>query len=856
ISVFAYDEYMGRWIDIGSDSLSVAEEIVYLKTGQFDDYIAGVIKVPESPETASYISTSIKDLEIGNVSEGISMISPPKANNMGSANTAFNFKVPAGRGGMQPSLSLNYNSQGGNGKCGVGWSMPVSHIVVDTRWGVPRYNQDFNSETYLMDGQMLDNVSHRPGFTQVERVSEQEYHPRVEGEFTNIVRRGSSPSQHYWIVTDKSGVKYYYGGVGEVDDDAVLTDDNGNIAKWMLVKVENPNGQSMTYNCSVEVIDDSDSPSHEGKQIYLDEITYTHHETADGKYSVEFEYDSDRDDVMINCKKGFKEVTKLRLNEVVMLYEGEEVRSYKIEYETGAFFKSLVKNIIEYDAAGDEFYRHELSYFETGNGDLFETDFEPFDSEADLIEGDLAITNALDIESFTDQASSLGGTNSKDRSIGGSLVVGLGSNVTNKNLTLGGNFRRSESESEGLAAMIDITGDNLPDKIEVGDGVFYRKNISTDSEQVEFADPVPIPSFPGKSFSKSKTKGKSGGFEATAGIGPLGASFGKGKNSSETVTSAYFIDRNGDGLTDLVKDGLVYFNTLDEEGHPVFLVSSIQETENPLEVNADMSGAIFEIDPDAYTEEFLEEQPLHDIIKVWTAPFTGEIEISGQVQLSNSEILDTTYTGELDGVFVAIQHNDDVLWDDELLPTSTQASPGVIQRDVKKDDRIYFRVNSKFDGYLDVVEWSPSISYDLDEIESPELTLTEDVNGLSLINYNSESDFLLMNDQTVYLSQPDTLSITSNFQKLDSVTEDIRVAIQVYDTAGVLYDIWYEHELEYDSLFGPDIVTFEKIITEDMLGYQVEFLIDTKTNVNWGAFEWSPTMTFDGENFFNPVIKN
>ncbi|MEM9050861.1 MAG: SpvB/TcaC N-terminal domain-containing protein, partial [Bacteroidota bacterium] len=856
VGIYSYNKNLERWVKIKVDSMNQSLSTVYFQKGQYDDFIAGVIKVPESPETASYISTSIKDLEIGDVSEGISMISPPKANNMGSANMSFNFKVPAGRGGMQPSLSLNYNSQAGNGKCGLGWSLPVSQIVVDTRWGVPRYNQDFNSETYLMDGQMLDNVSHRPGFTQVGRVSDQEYHPRVEGEFKTIVRYGTSPSEHYWVVTHKSGVKYYYGGVNEVDENSVLTDGNGNIAKWMLAKVENPNGQSMIYTCSVELIDNSDSPRHQGKQIYLEEISYTHHETADGKYLVEFEYDNDREDVSINCKKGFKEVTEQRLSDIVIRYNGEEVRSYKIEYETGAFFKSLVKNIIEYDADGEEFYRHELGYFDTGNGDLFENNFEQFDTEANEIQGELTITGALDIDDFTDQASSLGGTNSKNRSIGGSLVAGLGSNVTNKNLTLGGNFHRSDAESEGLAAMIDITGDNLPDKIEVRDGIFYRKNISTTPNEVIFADAIPIPSFPGSSFSKSKTKGKSGGFEATGGIGPLGASYGKGKNSSETVTSVYLIDRNGDGLTDVVKDGLVYFNTLDENGNPVFSETSNANTENPLEANADMSGAIFEVDPNEYTAEFLEEQPLHDIIKVWTAPLDGTIDINGEVILSHLEIPDTNYTGMLDGVFVSIQHNDELIWEEELLPSinTDSADPGTIQRDINKDDRIYFRVNSRFDGYLDEVLWSPTIQYTT--TQNPTLDLTEDVNGVSLIEYNSESDFLLMNDQTVYLSQPGTLTINTDFHKLSSVSEDVRVAIQVYDTLGVLVDTWYERQLAYDSIYGPDVQTLVEPISEGMVGFELEFIIDTKTNVNWDAFEWNPTISFDEENFFQPVVKN
>ena len=61
------------------------------------------------PEIQSFTPTSIKNLAVADPFEGVRLINPPVANNMGTANTELLIDIPAGRGGMQPNLSIQYN---------------------------------------------------------------------------------------------------------------------------------------------------------------------------------------------------------------------------------------------------------------------------------------------------------------------------------------------------------------------------------------------------------------------------------------------------------------------------------------------------------------------------------------------------------------------------------------------------------------------------------------------------------------------------------------------------------------------------------------------------------------------------
>ncbi len=821
VRTWYFNETSRTWVALPRDTVMETYALIGSKTTHFTDFINGIIKVPESPQTQGYTPTSIKDLKAADPSAGIVTIAPPAANTMGSANLSFPLKLPAGRQGMQPALAMQYNSEGGNGWMGLGWDLSIPYIGLETRWGAPRYDSTLETETYTMHGEQMWPVAHRGPLQS--RTADKIFHLRVEGSFNRIIRHGNSPKDYWWEIVSKDGTRSFYGALAAsgLDNSAVLRDELGNIGHWALREVRDRNDNLIRYNYTLVKDKGMKDGAVDGQQLYIAGIRYTGHGSTLGKYSVNFIRDRQlpnwqkRTDATINCRLGFKQVNADLLRQVKVYYMEQLIRSYELEYTEGAFHKTLLKSVTEKDKNNAAFYTHAFEYYDDvrqGNNYKPYKSLEPWQVAPDV--GD---------------ESSVFGTNTSS-SFGGGLVVTFGlafGDFGSKSFTAGGGGTLSGSDSEGLVALVDITGDGKPDKVfKKQDKLYYRKNLSTSLVGTGmFGGMEPISGI--TKFSKSQSDGNTTILE----FNPFPGYIGNHDSESTTYFTTYFADYNGDGLIDIACDGVVFFNHI-ENGNPVF---SKLSTDTPSQIfdGAPLNQSVITIDP-AAKENLIDKYPLHDVVRLWIAPFDGNIDISAPINIIDDPAAQQ-YSKE-DGIRATIQHNGTELLRDSIPANDyTTKQLQINNRPVLKGDRLYFRLQSRFDGALDRVQWDPVITYNAVPVNEV------DANNKTIYQYKASEDFIVAGPQRTVLFLDGKIHIDGNFTK--PVTSDnITLEILKIETDGDTVPM-YSKPYTWDSSPVNDPIVLSPaptvLATEALI-----FRIVCPTNVDWPGLKWTPRVTY------------
>ncbi|WP_242158318.1 SpvB/TcaC N-terminal domain-containing protein [Aestuariivivens sediminis] len=753
IRTFYFDNELKKWIALKKVGLDQERQRIISETHQFTDMINGVLIVPNAPETLGYIPTTMQNMNVANPSIEVNTIEPPQANAMGTATLSYPIEIPEGRQGIQPEINLQYSSDGGNNWLGLGWDLQMGSVTIETRWGVPRYLNDKESETYLLNGEQLWPVAHRNEF--VARTPEKRFYKRVEGDFSKIIRHGDNPTNYWWEVTSKSGIRFSYGGASKlagIDPNAVLRDADNNIAKWALVEMRDLNGNFCKYEYSKVQDPGVSRGTVQGYNIYLNKITYTGFETSAGNYEVDFIRDRQlgedlRKDVSIDALLGFKMVTADLLRRIEIYFKGEKIRSYELNYVEGAFFKTLLNRITQLDASDNVFNHHEFTYYDDVNS---ENGYDPYlpDSNWEGPDDDVPGNR------FLDKSSMLGGSRSVGGGFGMAVTVGpFDGLLFTKDNTAGANVGANLSRFNGLIAFVDINGDGLDDKVfksKSNAGLFFRPNLSDKQGNIVFGEPIEISGVSDfeVGWNNSVNRGIESNFIVRA---------AKDNAISTNVTNTYFADVNGDKLMDIVKRGTVYFNHL-VNGVPTFSTTSAG-TPSPIFANNAIDGDIVEPETDEEKQKKIDDNPLHDVIRVWEAPYTGIVNVYAPVSLLKPE--DPAVVGTEDGVRVAIQHNGAELWSKIISPEDlNQHLPASVAAiSITAGDRIYFRVQSIENGTNDQVIWKPIITYL--NFGSQRM----DANNLPVFQFNSYKDFLISAPMSIGMPIDGTITIEGSLTK-------------------------------------------------------------------------------------------
>ena len=205
---------------------------------------------------------------------------------MGNLTYSVPIDVPLGRAGMQPSVSLNYNSGSGNGHLGVGWTLGASSEVARCPknplddGGFAAIAMD-DSDSLCLDGARLVLESGTHG-------TDGAVYRQRRDQLVRVVLHGDLGGATPWFeVFEPTGRIAHYGAS---DDARVAADDT--TYRWSLSRVEDRYGNWMSYSYDADLLAwDDGSIVVEGEVDHrLVAIDYTGHTNLAPDRRVDFIY--------------------------------------------------------------------------------------------------------------------------------------------------------------------------------------------------------------------------------------------------------------------------------------------------------------------------------------------------------------------------------------------------------------------------------------------------------------------------------------------------------------------------------------------------------------------------------------
>jgi hypothetical protein len=255
---------------------------------------------------------------------GVAGVSPS-----GAATYTIPIFTRLGINGMEPQLTINYNSQGGNGILGVGWSLGgLSAISLSPNL---KYNDGyFEAIKFNGNGTPKDRYSERYALDGNRLVQDGDTY-RTEMETFQKIEKSGSGTNISFKSTTKEGTKIYY---GTSTNSRIMLNSNKTLS-WLIDKIEDVNGNYILYEYQ----------DRDGEKL-LKSIKYTGNAGLEPFNSIEFYYGV-RDDKSESYLSGTKFKQTVLLEKIKSYCDGELVKEYVFKYikntENGIINTKLAK---------------------------------------------------------------------------------------------------------------------------------------------------------------------------------------------------------------------------------------------------------------------------------------------------------------------------------------------------------------------------------------------------------------------------------------------------------------------------------------------------------------------------------
>ncbi|NVK73120.1 MAG: hypothetical protein HWE24_06535 [Oceanospirillaceae bacterium] len=279
------------------------------------------------------LSFIVPDEEITNLTvpqrEVIGSIDETAGVSAGEASYTLELEVPAGRAGVTPSLTLNYDSGASNGVLGSGWTLSGgAHTITrcSTSLAVHGYSQAFKgvlADQLCLDGKLLLLNSGQQGYPGSKYTTELNNHSSIE-----LLDGDINSSSSRFVVTYKNGTSQEFN---------TISNNLGYPTSWGLSLVKDLHGNRIDYFYT-----ESSSI-----QTALERIVYTGHNDTRGGREIVFLYEDSQIGRLTFTSGGEHSWSSRKLRFIETLIDGELQDRYTLSYVNSEYSKRELLSSVE-----------------------------------------------------------------------------------------------------------------------------------------------------------------------------------------------------------------------------------------------------------------------------------------------------------------------------------------------------------------------------------------------------------------------------------------------------------------------------------------------------------------------------